>query len=107
MIRGMKPQTIIQGKTYGLRIKFSAVDLAKFNKMWFSCSSLNLVKEMTFDGTDTYFMEISWEDTLKMKPCTTSFNITVKLIGVAGKRDLANGVPLTVEQNRNPVPEEE
>lgn len=106
MIRGMKPQTIIQGKTYGLRIKFSQDDLAKFNKMWFSCASLNILREMKFNGTDTYCLEFTWQETQALNPCTTTFNITIQLIGSAKKRDLANGVLLTVEKNKNPVPEE-
>ena len=106
MIKGMKPQTIIQGKTYGLRIKFSQDDLVKFNKMWFSCASLGILREMQFNGTDVYFLELPWEETQQLNPCTTTFNITIRLVGEEKKRDLANGVILTVEKNKNPVPEE-
>ena len=106
MIKGMKPQTIIQGKTYGLRIKFSAEDLLKFNKMWFSCASLDILKEMQFDGIDTYLLELTWQETQALQPCTTTFNITIQLVGTERKRDLANGIILTIEKNKNPVPEE-
>lgn len=107
MIKGMKPQTIIQGKSYALRLRFGASDLENINKIWFSCSELGILKEMEFDGVDMYSFELSWEETQAFKACQTTFNITIQLIGAEEKRDIANGVQLKVERNMNPVPRED
>lgn len=107
MIKGMRPQTIIQGKSYALRLRFGSIDLQNINKIWFSCSQLGLLKEMKFDGIDTYSFELSWEETQALNPCITTFNITVQFIGSEKKRDLANGVQLSINKNLNPVPKEE
>lgn len=105
MIIGICAQKIMQGKTYSLRLKFDDINLAKISKMWFSCSALNILQEMTLDSVNKiYAFELTWQQTQALTPCNTNFNITVKLSGSGDKRDLANGIPLTVLENNNPVP---
>lgn len=108
MIKGLVEQKIIQGKTYHLGLKFASADIEKISKMWFSCAELNIIREMELDQeTSIYSLELSWEETQNLKPMTTSFNITVRLVGETDKRDLANDIPLIVIKNKNPVPKEE
>lgn len=105
MITGPKAQKIIQGKTYCLRLQFSDEDVAKIDKLWFTCSTLGIAQEMTLTNNNIYVFTLTWQQTQALKPLTTTYNITVQLIGEDNPRDLANGLMLKVVKNENPVPD--
>lgn len=105
MITGLYKQCIIQGKTYSLRLKFDDENLAKINKLWFSCKDLNICQEMTLDD-HIYSFVLSWEQTQALEPMETTFNITAELAD-GTSRDLCNGIYLVVIENLNPVVEQE
>ena len=108
MIVGICTQYITQGQSYSLRLKFDNENLAKISKVWFSCSRLNILQEMTLDASNNvYFFGLDWEQTQALPVCSTTFNITAKLAGTGNNRDLCNGVGLEVLKNLNPVPAEE
>lgn len=102
MIKGLTPQEIIQGKSYSLNLSFSAEDLEKITKIWFTSVKLGICKEMDFFN-GVYSLTLSFEETQNLAAGFATFNITVKLVGEVEKRDLVNAVPLTVIRNENPV----
>lgn len=107
MIRGITEQKIVQGKTYSLRLKFKSEDVEKISKMWFTCQDLKISQEMELDAENNiYSFGLTWQQTQALETINTTFNITVQFIGAEEKRDLANGIPLTVAKNKNPVREE-
>lgn len=104
MIKGITEQRITQGKTFPFRLRFKAEDVVKINKIWFTCRALSINKEMSFDSQENiYFFELSWRETQVLQPMNTTFNVTIQFIGEREPRDLANGIPLTVVKNSNPV----
>lgn len=95
---------IIQGDTYQANVTIEGVeDLSVVEHVYFTCSKLDLTRELLFDSeTETYVLLLSSEETSALKPITTNFDITVKLVGEKLKTGLYRGALIVCEKN-NPV----
>lgn len=99
---------IIQGDTYQANVTVEGVeDLSVIENVYFSCSKLNLTKELSFDqDTTTYVLLLSSEETSALKAMTTDFDITVKFFDSKVKTGLYRGKIIVCDKN-NPVEVEE
>lgn len=95
---------IIQGDTYQANVTVEGVeDLAVIENVYFSCSKLEMTKELTFDPeTETYVLLLSSEETSALYPQTTNFDITVKFFDSKIKTGLYRGKLIVCDKN-NPV----
>lgn len=94
---------IIQGDTSQINITVEGVPHEAIEKVYFSCSKLDIVKELTYDtDINKYVLLFSSEETSSMNKIITNFDITVKLFDQKIKTGLYQG-KITVSEKNNPI----
>lgn len=74
--KGNTDLTIIQGDTLSLTIRLENVELTSIDKVYFSCSELNITK--AFEQRDDIFeLNIDCEETCDFKPSVCCYDITI------------------------------
>ena len=95
---------IIQGDTCQKNVFIEGLeDLSSIDSVYFSCSKLQLERELTYDqDIKAYVLLITADETSKLKPMTTDFDITVKIGSSIIKTGLYRGKLYVLDKN-NPV----
>ena len=80
MVSAMSNIVIIQGDTYEAELEIIGLtDLSVIEKCVFTCSYLQLCKELQANENGKNELKLSHEETEKLKACVSDFDITVYL----------------------------
>lgn len=95
---------IIQGDTCQKNVFIEGLeDLSSINSVYFSCSKLEMERELTYDqDIEAYVLLITSDETSAFKPMVTDFDITVKIGTSVIKTGLYRGKLVILDKN-NPV----
>lgn len=68
---------VIQGDTLMLTIRLENIDLSTIDKIYFSCSDLNLIEEFEKNEDDSYKLVVGSNVTKSFIPSTYNYDITI------------------------------
>lgn len=90
---------IVQGDTYEQNVYIDGVAPTSINGVFFSCKKLELSKQLTYvDDIKGYVLLLSSQETKDLKPITTDYDITIKLIDDSIKTGLYRGKLIVLEK---------
>lgn len=90
---------VIQGDTLEQNVFIEGAPVEAIEDVYFSCKKLNISKRLEFDSDiQGYVLLLSSQETKDLKPVTTDYDITVKLISDNIKTGLYRGKIIILEK---------